>query len=303
MIKIGRAAALAATGLTLAAAAPSAALAGGTVDVPVTCGDTITKPGGYVLTEDCTGAGITIQADNVKLSLGYNTIRQGDAFAEAGIVVGPVADAVVSRGTIEGFEGGVLLNRSRAPSVESINVVQAAGGIIGEMDNALIQDNTILDSFTGILVTGNDNVIRGNLLGAAAVGIMLSPGERHSSNGNHVEGNRVVGSTVGILLEACLLDPCPAGPASYNEVRDNVADAGEVGISLRSGASFNRIEGNRANDNEVAGISVELESRGNVLTRNVARGNAQVDLLDPNPTCVNEWTDNEYGTFIHTCNA
>lgn len=246
---------LLASGLTFAAPASAATLS---------CGDIVTED--TTLSADvgpCPGPfGLAIGADNVTLDLGRFTVSGSAAEGDgAGILLDSVTGSTVRRGTVEGFDAGVVIRRGGGNTVERVlaqDNVQLGDGeygdgilILSSIDNR-VQNNTVLRNgrYSGISIvsetdentrisgpkpTGNviaGNTIRDNNLVFADMQVRIEgPGAEYNTVArNMVFGNDefTVGGNHGIFIAASFngFDPeapiLPLNPANaYNDIVGN----------------------------------------------------------------------------------
>lgn len=255
---------------------------------PVTCGDTISVPGNYFLAADCTGAGITISASRVTLSLKGHTMT---GTAGGGISLFNVSRVnIIGSGTINFPLGGIFFNNVHNSVIEKLSVM---GSLIGiQLVNSTgndIRKNDVNDNQTrGIGLFGStDNQIEENELSGNDVGIFLN----NTSSDNQVEDNEANGNDVGIEVAGF-----------ENKVEDNEANGNDYGIFVGQNANGNEIEENETNDNNRYGIFLAANAIANEIEENTALNNTTEDLHDTNVNCDNnEWEDNRFNTANQPC--
>ncbi len=142
----------------------------------VTCGDTISAPGKYVLAGDCTGTGISIVASNVELRLQNHTMTGSSSSCLpciGGIYVGGSNVQILGPGTVRNYWVGVFLD----------------GGTSGGLVSHLEVDNS---GYAGIetYFGSNGNVFDHNIANHNNIGIQLYP----VSTGNAVAHNNASGN-------------------------------------------------------------------------------------------------------------
>ena len=206
--------------------------------------------------------GLAIGADNVTLDLGRFTVSGSAAEGDgAGILLDSVTGSTVRRGTVEGFDAGVVIRRGGGNTVERVlaqDNVQLGDGefgdgilILSSSDNR-VQNNTVLRKgrYSGISIvsetdpnsrisgpqpTGNGitgNTIRDNNLVFANMQVRIEgPGaEFNTVARNLVSGNDefTEGGNHGIFVAASFngFDPdapiLPLNPANaYNDIVGN----------------------------------------------------------------------------------
>jgi hypothetical protein len=131
--------------------------------VPVTCGDTISAPGSYVLAGDCSGQGILITASNVVFMLQGHTMTGPGALAEpliSGIDVegdgGSTNVQIVGPGTIQEYWVGIFFG---AASGSSVSHVDASDNGYAGMETYFGNNGNVFDH----------NVTRRNLFNGIAI--------------------------------------------------------------------------------------------------------------------------------------
>jgi parallel beta-helix repeat protein len=181
----------------------------------VTCGDTISSPGVYFLTADCTGGGITIDSDNVTLQLMGHRMTAGFC-CPYGIAVSSHSHVLIKGpGTILGYFFGVFVEYSSDVRIDGLTAGESLGGIDVEYSS-------------NVAVTHN-------VVGSTENGV-----EQYQSDGGSIEWNKVVDSEIGIYLSF---------GSSNDNVVDNTATSNVLGISVYYGATGNRIFANNARGN------------------------------------------------------
>lgn len=166
--------------------------------IPVTCGDTITRPGQYRLAGDCgpaVPAGITIFASGVHLKLDGHTMTGPNCMVckvSSGITASNVSDVdIQGPGTITNYPGaGVELRTVTNSRVVGVTCTSNAFGIaVFASDGNQIVNNVTDRNGLGIFLAngGSGNRIVGNEANANVgdAGIYISAG----STGSEVHGN------------------------------------------------------------------------------------------------------------------
>lgn len=203
-----------------------------------TCGATLSSPGTYLLTADCSGSGITIASGGVTLKLNGHSIAAGATPSDDGILVddsaGPLSGVTVQGpGTISGFSTGIDIGVWDGAGVSGstfagVEVDNAGDGIWleGGASGDTINRSTLQDDFYGIVLdTGSsENTLVHNTGGqGGAIGIILLPG----TSGNTVNNNDLTSPTAtGIAV---------LGGASGNTINNNVVATATGGFSLFDG--------------------------------------------------------------------
>jgi nitrous oxidase accessory protein NosD len=192
-------------------------------------------------------------------------------------------DLVVAGNTVsDSREAGIAL-------FDEVQRVQIAGntvtgghdaGIFVDGDGSIVTDNLVTKNWDNIVVTGDDDVVRGN----TAVKARGFPGEPLSGFGividggsrNVVEGNEIADS-VGDGIRVFRFDPEATQPAGGNVVRGNrVMRSRRDGIFVGAVAPDSLLEDNRSTGNGDDGIDVEAPS--STLTGNVATDNRDLGI-------------------------
>lgn len=254
-------------GSTLAAAAQARSA----VTAKVSCGAVITAD--TTLTSNLTCSGSALQVTGpVVLDLGGHTIK-GKGIG-TGVTLTGAEGAVVTGGTVTGFEDGVDVNTWQARVHDMTITKNSSAGIqfVSHRPGAVVERNTISRNGYGIKFN-NDNrdvqVLDNDVTYNTQIGIVASYGV----DGSLFQGNRVNRNVVGGMA---IYDSTTS--ILGNEFNNNGGD----GLLASESFAFEYwlIGGNHANKNGGHGI--------NVLTPgipdgggNTARGNA----LDPQ--CVN----------------
>ena len=153
--------------------------------VPVTCGDTISAPGNYVLAGDCSGQGILITASDVVLRLQGHTMTGPGALFEPfvdGIDVGGYPNStnvqIVGPGTIQDYWIGVFFGAQGAVSDSVVTHVEADNNGYAGMETYSGNNGNVFEHN----VT-RDNVFNGIAIYPDSTGNIIA--HNHSSgNGN-----------------------------------------------------------------------------------------------------------------------
>lgn len=284
---------------------PGATAAG---PIGVTCGDTIGAPGDYYLSDDCTGAGITIAASQVHLKFNGHTMTGSGSccglFASAVSklhIEGPGTITRYQIGIQFGFDAGVddthveklIVSDNSQYGValqhshhdEFNDVVATRNGDIGFVQNfdstdiRYDNDTASHNGHNGISIAGpgfssttqiNNSTVEFN----GNNGIDIGGGTGQSRL--HINGNRVNGNGItGIFFSG-------EGGATDNYIDGNTVNTnGRFGITLRTGATDNHLHGNTALGNGVPG---------------------GLDLRDDNLDCDgNNWEGNHFATANQSC--
>lgn len=238
-----RAAALAIASVAAAAAALAAAPANAAH--PLSCGDTIVAD--TVLTADlvCDGStdGLVIGADGITLDLKGHTISGPGAYATglAGIRVAQHVDVIVTRGTVTGWQSGVVLDQSQRVTVSKIVALSNDLGVnLAGGRGHVVKQSTILQN-------GRDGVRLGG------------------SHENLITQNAVDGNTWGITV---------ANGSSSNTVsRNDVTDSQLNGIAAFDGAAGTTVSQNTVSASGGIGVHIQPDTSGTLLLQNKSSGN------------------------------
>jgi parallel beta-helix repeat protein len=176
----------------------------------VGCGDTITQDTTLDSDLTCPGDGLVIGAHGVTLDLGGHTISGAGAAFSAGVrfqnEISP-QDVTIRRGTIRGFDVGILAEPVERLAVRRLAITNNVTGIVIDISfdvvvrNNVIADNSglglwVLDSNT-VRVTGND-VLRNGADGIHFGGeVQNSVAEGNVASGNGDDGIEVAEFVVG----------------------------------------------------------------------------------------------------------
>lgn len=254
----------------------------------VACGETITVD--TTLDGDigpCDDNGIIIGADGVTINLNghriFGTDQPGDG---AGVLMRGVSGATVFNGTVEDFDGGVVIEGGGGNSVGLITARDNIGSSHGNVVAGVLYGDGI-----AVLASTNNRIVQNHVVGNgpfSGIGLYENPDADHPgyaqgpTTGNVVQRNVVEdnvackpGSTgpfcdiSGIRIEP---DVGPNNVIRENEVTGNGLD----GISL-----FGRVNGNRVIRNVVSGNGFLGAVRGDGIRvfgfRNLIQGNESFD--------------------------
>lgn len=251
--------------VALAATMPTVGGAG--AQTAVACGQTITVS--TTLTADlgpCPNHGIIIGADGITLDLGghrvFGTSEPGDG---AGVLVPGHTGVTVRNGTVEAFDGGVVIQGGGGNTVSGINALRNKGF------GAQFGDGIAIESSSDNRIVNNQTVDNGPYSGIGVYSLVDSdhprpfsgPSQRNLIDGNRVMNNNIgrnntLGSTDndGIRIEP--LFTCPstntecAGPpgGAANVISNNeVSGSGLDGIAIFGRSPDNVIRNNRVTRN------------------------------------------------------
>jgi parallel beta-helix repeat protein len=236
----------------------------------VTCGDTITQPGTYELSGDCSGSGITIAASDVTLRLMRHTMTGTGATDNWGIDAQNRSNLTIEGpGTLEGFYAGVHLDSVADSEVSNLVVTDSTW-------QGLTAHTTTNVTFER--VTSKDNEFHGFTQdGANGNRYLHVVGKNNGSNGLYLYGSTNV----------------YVGNSSFS-------GNGQYGVHIGNSSSNNRIVSNKMTGN-FTGLFVEDASTGNTLRGNNARNNISFDLYDENAGCDSNTWEHNRGSHNQSC--
>ncbi len=270
-------------GLAAAVALLASLLFAGTAAADhVSCGDVITTD--TRLDSDvgpCPGDGLIVRGDGITLDLGGHRVFAASPNGPAenvGIRLANVTGVTVQKGTVEGFDAGIFINRGGNNAVEKIdavnNINDMAEPFTFQPGLATAQQPDVVSGAVtpqewnaqmlcfygdGITTESSDNnrIHKNNVIGNGPFGGITLVGD---SDGNQVEKNTVNENNIanwttradgeeGTGLCGATLPGAP-GMQRGREVQ-------AIGIRLEGpGADDNVVEKNRVEDNALAGISI-----------------------------------------------
>ncbi len=292
----------------------------------VACGQTITKD--TTLTADigpCQGEGIIVGADNIRLNLnGRRLLGNSDQGASGefagirlagrtGVTVTGHPGASGKKGTVSGFEAGVVIDGGSANTIENLTARDNIGrddfrnadlgdGIVvfGSPSNRILNNVVVHNGiFDGIGVLGsasNNTTIQGNTVedtvgprpdprsgfdmgGPAGQGIIVNGADgrtRALITGTKIEGNIVRSNASAGISNINNTDATIMG----NTIEDNgLSNAGGNGIGIRAGFGFQGaatrvlVQDNQVRRNGQNGIVVLRNARENRIINNVSTDN------------------------------
>jgi parallel beta-helix repeat protein len=220
-------------------AGASMALAGSpALATTLSCGATITKSTAlHADLVNCSGDGLLIGSDNITINLNGHTI-DGDAITpnsvvlDRGIRLAGHHGVTLTSGTIQEFDGGVLLDAAAGNRLSRLTVMRNAPGrgidLENHSDHNRIEDNTSTDNGrSGIAMVMSDyNLLRRNSTRDNPLGGIIG----FTSSHDRIEHNR---SPVGLN-----------DSSSDNLISDNVA-TGNPAVGISAAGDRNVISGNR----------------------------------------------------------
>jgi parallel beta-helix repeat protein len=225
--------------LTVAATAFTALGAGPALAGTSTCGDTITADTTlHADLTNCPGDGLVIGADNVKLDLDRHTIEGAGAADSAGIRLAGHHGVTVSRGSLQEFGTGVLLDNADGNTLARVAVtatvargIQLQNGSDGNRLESDIASATGRSGF-GLFDSSRNVITHATASSNPFSGVMLFSG----AHDNRISGGTFSGNAGGIGF---------AEGADHNIVVGNVITASqEIGVAIDE-ANDNLVTGNR----------------------------------------------------------
>jgi large repetitive protein len=233
-------------------------LAGGEALAAVQCGDVITQD--TTLDSDlidCSGAALTIGADDITLDLGGHTIGS----TNVGIDDTSHREVVIENGTVRGSLGIRLLDAHKTV-LRDLDVGGGEAVSLDDSDQNVFRDSTISGYSDGVVIeAGSDfNRLEHSKLSAYRYG---PPVLIEGSSYNTIRENQIENTFGGIGLSE----------ADHNTVIGNTVSAEETGIGLGK-SDANVVKDNVLHVGIFAKIALE-ESDQNLILDNDAADNAQ----------------------------
>ncbi len=306
-----------ATLLAAAAAVTLPTVDGATAQTTLVCGQTITQ--NTTLTADlgpCPNNGLIIGADNITLNLnGRRIFGTPNPYDGAGVLIGQRTGVTVRNGTVEQFDGGVVILAGGNNTVTGITARRNIGFQDQATGNTRYGDGIAVLSSSDNRLLNNQAVDNGPFSGIGVYSLIDSDHARElggPSQRNLIRGNQVMNNVVGrdgftgftdndgIRIEPTFTCPqtnteCP-GPVAGNVIDSNqVSGNGLDGISI-----FGRSPGNVITNNQVSrngffrsvarrgdGIIVFNRSNGTVIENNFVTQNADNGIRIRGPLFTN----------------
>ncbi|CAN5148265.1 hypothetical protein BH18ACT4_BH18ACT4_04920 [soil metagenome] len=315
--------ALGTTVLALSGAAPAQAN-------HIACGAMITTD--IVLDSDigpCSGMGLHVAAHNITVDLnGYRIIGNNRFGDTAGVHLMDVHGVTVKNGTVEGFDGGVIIEGGSQNTVQGITARDNIGngdcnfgdgiGMFDSHDNTITGNQAIHNGpYSGISAVGDsdNNLISGNTAAENNVNSSCSGGEDEGiriegpgASGNRVENNVITKSLLaGVGLHGYVCSGPQSGePNTGTTVVGNTISRSNGGANsgapagiaiLRQGPAgivcpsyANTIENNTSTQNQADGVFVSSDSANNFIRGNTVKSNGRdgIHLSGPVFSCIGE---------------
>jgi parallel beta-helix repeat protein len=301
--------------------APSASAA------PLACGTVVTTS--IVLDADiidCGTEGLVVGADGITIDLNGHIIDGTVGDDSAGVRNPGFDDVTIRNGTIQEFERGISLEAAARQNVvgevtaahngSGFAIDASSGNLLAGNQTLLngtgifllrnasrntIRNNSIDDTFTGMLIGGSANRVERNRVYANGVGIEVDgPGGGNRVADNLISGGcfgqlRVLDSNRNVLETNEITHGCGTAiqlvRADSNRIERNLAgsigsDGNQAGIELLEGSDDNIVRRNTTAQNATDGIFVESGSLRTRVERNVASFNSDdgIDVDDPTTT-------------------
>jgi hypothetical protein len=200
----------------------------------VACGDTITQDTTLDSDLTCPGNGLVVGANGVTLDLGGHAISGSGAAFSTGITARQdvtLEDVTIRRGTIRGFDTGVLVEGGGGVAVRGLSITGNVTGIVIDISfDVVVRHNVIADNSGSGLLALDSNTVRvaGNdALRNAGDGIHFG-GEVTSSvaEGNVASGNGDDGIEVAEFVAGEVPNTLARNLATFN---------GDLGIEAVAG--------------------------------------------------------------------
>ena len=200
----------------------------------VACGDTITQDTTLDSDLTCPGNGLVVSANGVTLDLGGHAISGSGAAFSMGVTArqdATLEGVTIRRGTIRGFDTGVLLEGDGGVAVRGLAITGNVTGIVIDISfDVVVRNNLIADNSGSGLLALDSNTVRvaGNdALRNAGDGIHFG-GEVTSSSaeGNVASGNGDDGIEVAEFV---------VGETPNRLARNLATDNGDLGIEAVAG--------------------------------------------------------------------
>jgi hypothetical protein len=247
---------------------------------------TISQSGSYYLTgnRQCSGTGITVNADNVTIDLSGFTIAGPGSGTNYGVYMNGRGNVEIRKGTIQGFGYGIYESSTAGKNhrVLGVRVISnTRWGINLNGENGQVRDCTVSDNGTsasgaygiivnvGGIVTGNTVNSNGTSATSSVYSIFTGGGCTVTGNTVYSNGTSAVGSVYGIYTTGSTV----AGNSVYGN--GNLATGSFVfGIYVGFGSS---VIGNTVRNNGVSasGTVCGIYLSGyDLATNNTAYGNS-----------------------------
>lgn len=244
---------------------------------------TISAPGSYYLTGNLTAAtdadGIRIEVNNVTIDLNGFSLSGTGGTGRGIYSAQPISGVTLLNGFISGWRHGVTLSNCDRTRAKDLTVATNSidGLVVGA--SAVVVDCIVRDNGGNGIVLASDGVVQrcvarsntghGFSTGLGAV-VTDSTARQNGANGFNLGGDSTIqrcvartniGNGISVTSDSLVL-----GNAAHN----NGAGAGQgAGINVTDVGC--RIEGNETNSND---RGIHVQSLGNLIIRNSARGNA-----------------------------
>jgi large repetitive protein len=229
------------------------------------CGATVLEDLKLDRNVSCTGDGLVVGADGIRIELnGYTLSGSGTG---VGILVTGRRDVSIAGGVVRNFAAGMRVTSSTDLEIKHNEFVGNPEGIdfqAGSIGNT-VKENVFRDSTTrGIMLRGNtsDNDIKNNAFINDRVGILVFGGIDNTLKQNEISGSILAGIRLNVI-------------ATGNVVKDNTVSSSLSGIEFlvtpTGSAQGNELKGNTLLANT---CGVKGPTSGNTLKDNLYDGNA-----------------------------
>lgn len=239
-------------------------LAGPSVTADDLCGATIAEDLKLHHDLTCTGAGLIVGADGIRINLNGHTISGSGT--DAGIDVVGRTDISIRGGTIRNFAVAVRVNTSSDLVISHTEFVENGEGIdlqAGSVANT-IKQNYFRDNSTRAIMlrsSSSDNDIKHNTFTGNRVGILVFGGVDNVLRKNIVSGSTVAGIRLNVIATGNLI--------THNLVSSNVAGV-EFLVTPTGSATGNDLVKNTIELND---CGLKGPTMGNSLKKNSFEGN------------------------------
>jgi len=212
----------------------------------------------------CTGDGLTVGADGIRIDLDGHRIAGGGS--GVGMMVSGRRDVSITGGTITAFATAIRLVASTDVEIKHVEfnanpegVDFQAGSVGNGVKDCLFRNSTIRGIMLRTNVTGND--IKNNRFVNDRVGILIFGGVDNTLEQNEISGSSIAGIRIN-------------QPADRNVLKDNLVSSSLAGIEfLVTPAGW--AQENELKSNTIAGNACGLKgpTAGNTLKDNSFQGN------------------------------
>ena len=222
----------------------------------VECGDVITQS--TRLANDigpCSGDGIVIGADNVRLDLnGHRVFGTPEPGEGAGILISQRTGVHITDGTVTDFDGGIVIEGGSRNMVKGITARDNIGRSAFDDSDTLYGDGIAILSSTDNRIIKNRAIHNGPFSG---IGVFQQVDSDHPRDvSGPASGNQIINNEVG-----------------DNDICRDVGPCDNDGIRLEPGAHDNDVIGNVVTGSALDGIAFFRTADNNRAQNNVVEGN------------------------------